>query len=79
MIGRRALLAAVVIGALALIGPWLPAYPLTVLTQQGSTQCAGAPIDGDQCHASTALTCAAVGSGATAPKPCTASDAATFA
>ena len=33
MIARRALLAAVVIVVLALIGPWLPAYPLTVLTQ----------------------------------------------
>jgi branched-chain amino acid transport system permease protein len=33
MIARRALLAAVVIVILALIGPWLPAYPLTVLTQ----------------------------------------------
>ena len=33
MIGRRALLAAVVIAVLALIGPWLSAYPLTVLTQ----------------------------------------------
>lgn len=33
MIGRRALLAAVVVAVLALIGPWLPAYPLTVLTQ----------------------------------------------
>ncbi len=33
MIGRRAIFAAVVIVALALIGPWLPAYPLTVLTQ----------------------------------------------
>jgi branched-subunit amino acid ABC-type transport system permease component len=33
MIGRRALLAAVVVAVLALLGPWLPAYPLTVLTQ----------------------------------------------
>ena len=33
MIGRRALLAAGVIAVLALIGPWLSAYPLTVLTQ----------------------------------------------
>jgi branched-chain amino acid transport system permease protein len=33
MIGRRALLAVVAIVALALIGPLLPAYPLTVLTQ----------------------------------------------
>ena len=33
MIARRALLAAVVVVVLALLGPWLPAYPLTVLTQ----------------------------------------------
>src|SRR6185436_4791820 len=33
MIGRRAVFAAVVIVVLALIGPWLPAYPLTILTQ----------------------------------------------
>ncbi|MGH7383848.1 MAG: branched-chain amino acid ABC transporter permease [Candidatus Rokuibacteriota bacterium] len=33
MIGRRALMAAVVIAALALAGPLLPSYPLTLLTQ----------------------------------------------
>jgi branched-chain amino acid transport system permease protein len=33
MIRRRALIAAGVLAALALIGPWLPPYPMTVLTQ----------------------------------------------
>ena len=33
MIGRRALFAAVVVGVLAALGPLLPAYPLTLITQ----------------------------------------------
>ena len=33
MIGRRALLAAAVVVVLAAVGPFLPAYPLTLLTQ----------------------------------------------
>ena len=33
MIVRRALLAALVVAALAVVAPLLPAYPLTLLTQ----------------------------------------------
>src|SRR5262249_58445635 len=33
MIGRRAVLAAAVVVVLAAVGPFLPAYPLTLLTQ----------------------------------------------